>query len=936
MSPVNFNSEIVMNWLRWPLASLLLTCAVSTRATQESGPILLKPFEQTPEAVDLDPPLPEPTPNPTPKIAGPIAPAGDQPPGALAGRIIYTSGGHGWCWYGSYWSLGRGVLNAMNEDYGNVDQMTLFVYYCFNAGATVVPLRPVGNQTNEVVVDNTSPTVTWNGVWENSSSGVYFGPANAVPYRYANSSVAETATATYTPNLPAAGFYPVYTWVYSSANRGNQLYRIRHTGGESRVRIPHHMVGNGWVYLGTYYFNAGASAIQGAVVISNLAEGAPGGKVVIADAIRFGNGMGDVDRGGGISTYPREEECSRYWIQRALGQGQPASIYDGSGNDESDNVGAPIRMAREMNREAEGNMYKRVYLGFHSNATTGNPDTATSRGVLGLYNNESLFPGTSTSNQFRLAQLVGAEINSDLLAIASPPLELGWYSRSSPTFARSDYAFGEIRGDVLNYEMDATIIEVAFHDNISDAKLLRDPKVRNWMARASYQAIVRYMNEFDGLPLVFLPEPPVNVRARALGTDLVINWSAPIPQGGSGAPTNYVIYTSTNGYGFGNRVAGAGAGVLSLTLTNLAPDTDYYFRVAAVNAAGESLPSETVGCRRAGNPLASRILVVNGFTRFDRNLNLRQTPTARQYKPPGHNANTGTMERILPRQANSFDYVVPHGKAIAATTKMGFDSCQIQAATNGMVNLADYDIIIWACGNQSTADRTFNSLAQARLSAFLGAGGRLFVSGSEIGWDLDRASGPSVGDRNFLRIRLHASLNGDANDNSGIYSFSPTAGSLFSGNLAGTFDDGSKGIYWVGFPDALTPVGQGARAALQYPGYAGGAAGIAYDGSAGGGKVVYWGFPFETIPSETVRNAYLGDVLRFLSRPVRLRVAEVTPGGQPRIVLEGEPGLTYTLQRSSDLVDWTAAGVVPCPVGEADFLDTPAAGPRFYRAVLAF
>ena len=45
----------------------------------------------------------------------------------------------------------------MNEDTGNVDQMTMFVYQCFNAGATVVPMRPVGNQTNEVVLDNVDP-----------------------------------------------------------------------------------------------------------------------------------------------------------------------------------------------------------------------------------------------------------------------------------------------------------------------------------------------------------------------------------------------------------------------------------------------------------------------------------------------------------------------------------------------------------------------------------------------------------------------------------------------------------------------------------------------------------------------------------------------------------------------------------------------------------
>ncbi len=63
--------------------------------------------------------------------------------------------------------------------------------------------------------------------------------------------------------------------------------------------------------------------------------------------------------------------------------------------------------------------------------------------------------------------------------------------------------------------MDATLLEVAFHDNASDAALLRDPKVRNWVARGAYHAVVRYMNQYDGGALNYLPEPPYNVRAVA-------------------------------------------------------------------------------------------------------------------------------------------------------------------------------------------------------------------------------------------------------------------------------------------------------------------------------------------------------------------------------------------------------------------------------------
>ncbi len=916
---------------------LVFSSLLPAFATQESPGLPDAPFYPTPDNPNLDK-VAAGAASPSRAVAktvGPIAPAGSQPAGALSGRIIFTSAGHGWAWSGTAWALGRPILNSMNEDYGNVDQMTLFAYYCFNAGATVVPMRPIGNQTNEVVLDNTSAAVSWSGDWTDSSSSVYYGAPGAVPYRFATTASNETATATYAPTIPAAGFYPVYTWVLSGANRGNQLYRVNHTGGQSQVRVPHDMVGNGWVYLGTYYFEAGSNATRAAVIISNFGESPAGGTVVVADAIRFGNGMGDVDRGGGVSGYPREEECSRYWVQRSLGQGQSSTLYDNPTlNDSDDNVRAPIKMAVEMNRESAGSMYRRLYVGFHSNAGGG-------RGVLGLYNDPRLSPSVETNsntpNQYRLAQLLGTEVNNDLCAMTAPPLELAWYNRGANiTYARTDYAFGEINNNTIGSEFDASMVEVAFHDDVSDAKLLRDPKARNWVARASYHAVVRYMNQFDGVPLNLLPEPPYNARALASNDAVVVSWSAPLAQAGSGAPAGYTVYVSGDGYGFGSLVVLTGA-ISSVTITNLAADTDYYFRISAFNAGGESFPSETVGCRRASSAWSSRVLLVNGFTRFERGLNLRQTPAAQHYRPPGHDGNSGTVERVLPGRDNAFDYVVPHGKAIAAAGLMGFDSCQAQAVTNGTINLPDYRIVVWQAGNQSTADRTFNLAAQGRLSAFLAAGGNLFVSGADIAWDLDRASGPTAADRDFLHQQLHASLGGDTNNDSGVYTFSAPAASIFAGAPAGLFDDGSRGIYWVGYPDALTPFGPGATVALNYPGYAGGAAAVAYDGSAGGGKVIYLGFPFETITSAATRQSYMAKALKYLSRQVRFDSVAQAADGTTELSLTGEPGLTYAIDASADFVNWTALTNIVNPAGQFGFIDGSARSARkYYRARVSF
>ncbi|MEL6740726.1 MAG: hypothetical protein AAFP26_08725, partial [Planctomycetota bacterium] len=291
-----------------------------------------------------------------------------QPGGALSGKIVYLHGGHGWTAnnLGSgAWFTQRPETFEIVEDLLNQDLMRFQADALWNAGATVVPLRPIGHQPIEVIVDNDDAGATFSGPWSDSNQAQFFGDPGDVPYRFANTSAVETAVARYTPDLPEAGFYPVYTWALLSGNRVEQLYRVTHTGGTTELRIDHRRVGSGLVYLGTYHFDAGTA---GFVEISNQ-SGTPG--VVIADAIRFGNGMGDIDRGGGISGETREDEAALYWIQAQLGQGTPTSAYRVSSDDGTASVGAPTRWAEHMNNSAVGTLSDRVFLSHHSNAAGG-------------------------------------------------------------------------------------------------------------------------------------------------------------------------------------------------------------------------------------------------------------------------------------------------------------------------------------------------------------------------------------------------------------------------------------------------------------------------------------------------------------------------------------------------------------------------------------
>jgi hypothetical protein len=225
---------------------------------------------------------------------------------------------------------------------------------------------------------------------------------------------------------------------------------------------------------------------------------------------------------------------------------------------------------------------------------------------------------------------------------------------------------------------------------------------------------------------------------------------------------------------------------------------------------------------------------------------------------------------------------------------MAFDSCQRDAVVSDQISLTNYPIVIWGAGNQLT--NVFSSAAQTRVTDFLNGGGHLFASGSQIARSLGRNSGPTAADRAFLTNQLHCMLTSDANTNSGIYTVTAVGGSIFAGNGNATFDNGSKGIYWVQYPDVLTPSGTGATAAINYSGAA--AAGVCYDGSAGGGRVVVFGFPFETITSATLRNNYMADILDFFPTATP---PEITTQPQSQTVAAGA-NATFSL---------TAAGTAP-------------------------
>ncbi|HVT30073.1 MAG TPA: N-acetylmuramoyl-L-alanine amidase [Lacipirellulaceae bacterium] len=789
--------------------------------------------------------------------------------GALDGKVVFVSGGHGIGWNGSafaterpdYWEANGDTSDGdLVEDFGNQDQMSIYADDALRAGATVVPMRPVGHQLNEVVLDNDSPDVSFTGSWSNSANTRFYdedygATADAVPYKFAGTTTGPaTAFATYTPNIPEAGFYPVYTWVHWGTDRTVQTYTINHTGGSTEVKVDHSVVGDGWVYLGTYHFDAGKSTDEGSVVISNQAP--LNGRVVIADAIRFGNGMGDYIESGapGVSGAPREDEDSFHWIARSIGQGTTISSVLGSDT----NVSAPSDFAEYM---YHGNFGGALYIGFHSNGSTGAP-TSTGRGARGLYDNSS---SQRTPNQVALATLMGDQVNQDFQNL-NGVFEYDWTTDTTNT--DSHINFGEINLG-QNAEMDATIVEVAYHDNLEDNALLRDPKVRDQIARSVYQGTVQYFATY-GSPAVTntsMPTTPTNVRAVSSASGQVtISWSAgpTSPASVYGDPaTGYVVYASVDGYGFDGGTVVSGGGASSVTLSGYDPNTPYYFKVAATNAGGESEASEVVAALPSGG--SKQVLIVNGFDRIDRTQDFFYPYTQDGYSTPDPD---GFTNRVWPTYNNSHNYVIQVASAIeAAKPGVHFESTSNEAVINGAVNLNDYDTVIWILGDESSHDHTFDATEQTKLASFINTGGNLFVSGSEIGWDLDHLNNGRSFYENTLQTNYVA-------DDANTYAVTANAGGIFGGMSGFAFSNGSSfsqldgQMYNVDFPDVIAPQA-GAASALTYSGGTGGTAAIQAQGAGGKGSIVMFGFPFETITGAASRQEAMGRILDFFGVSVQ-------------------------------------------------------------------
>lgn len=323
--------------------------------------------------------------------------------------------------------------------------------------------------------------------------------------------------------------------------------------------------------------------------------------------------------------------------------------------------------------------------------------------------------------------------------------------------------------------------------------------------------------------VISIPNYPVSVPALSVPASFCVLDSASgivkIIVKPDALVAGYNVMLSHDGLTFGTPQYYPGH---SFAITGLAPDTLIYLKISAVGVAGgNSLYSEVLAATTYttnNDPW----LVVNGFDR----------PTA----------------------GNTYDFIRQHASAILhnSNTFNFVSSATNEAVCDSLILLQDFTAVDYILGEESSANETFSNEEQAILSL---SGTPLFVSGSEIGWDLGHLG--SASDKAFYNNYLMSSYVEDAPNGlaSTYYQItSPEIGTDFY------FDDGTHGTYDVRYPDVIQPYSlPEVYSDCYFTGFP-----AKYASVFNTLTVVYLTVPFETIYPESARQEYFNWVAETL------------------------------------------------------------------------
>lgn len=800
-----------------------------------------------------------------------------------------------WASHGRYydgkkdrWKWQRPNLFGTTED---LFTQTIVIPYLIpmleNAGAVVFTPRERDWQKNEVIVDNggrgyveDSGKETWKTAQENGfayHAGTYRDGENPFTQGTARAvkatKKADVSWASYQPNIPQGGKYAVYVSYQSLKNSvSDAQYIVMHKGQRTVFKVNQQMGGGTWVYLGTFDFDRGNNEFNRVVVTNSSSESG----VVTTDAVRFGGGMGNIERGGSCSGMPRCLEGARYSAQWA---GAPYSVY--SSKNGSDDYGDDINVRSNMtNWLAGGSTYvptlegKKVpielSLAVHSDAGY----TTVNDSIIG-----SLAICTTSFNDGRLNSGVSRMVSHDFADSLLTGLQRDISGKYRKWTRR--YLWDRNYSETRKPEVPSAIIETMSHQNFADMRRGLDPNFRFTLARSLYKTILRFVNGNHSVPSVVQPLPVSNFRIeRNSSGGLRLSWIAEKDeQEPTAVPTSYIVYTSEDGMGFDN-----GTVVYTSSFDFEAKKgVNYCFKVTALNRGGESFPSETLAAYLSKSAHAKDILVVDGFSRlsgpavvddysrqgFDlgSDIGVSYGLTAgwngRQQcfdKSRAGSEGEGSLgycgDELAGRfiMGNNRDGSVCHVKDIAMSGAYNVVGCSLEALDNNLVKLDHYNLVDIAFGLQRNDGhslvmyKTFSETLQSKLRSYAKSGGRILVSGAYVGSDMMQPH-----ERSFMSDVLKTTFTGtDTN-----------AGNNMVDGLGLSFDiirQINDRHFAATSVDRIAACDGRSFAAMRYQD--GSTAGVAYDGTDY--KSFVMGYPYECINNVRTRQQVMKGLLGFL------------------------------------------------------------------------
>ena len=826
---------------------------------------------------------------------------------ALYNKNIALWHSHGWYYEPSLhrWEWQRARLFQTVEDlYPMAFTLQMLVPMLENAGAVVLMPRERDWQVHEVIVDNDGSS--GKSIYVSSDpDSLYKGKVGfgmgTPPYIDENPftlgtwqqlPVARKASGSFQwiADIPEAGEYGVYVSYHSLAESADDArYSVHHAGGVTEFSVNQRMGGGTWIYLGRFHFEKGLNPAIGKVVLSN--ESGNRKAIITADAVRFGGGMGNIERKGLTGMRPRYQEAARYYLQYA---GFPDSLVWKLNSPEEDYkddfqsrgewvsylMGAPS--GPTANKSVKGlGIPVDLSFAFHTDAGITNNDTVI--GTLGIFSTnyrKGPFPsGLSRMASRDLADLIQTQVVDDIRAIYDP----AWTRRGL-----WDQAYSE----AFRPNVPSMMLELLSHQNLMDARFGQEPMFRFHISRAIYKGMGRFLSSLYGTEFIVQPLPVDHLCTGLLADGgITLSWSpVPDPLEPTANPERYRVYTSVNGRGFDQGIT---VNENFFTLDGAHADSIYSFRVTALNGGGESFPSEVVSaCNQSDSK--GYVLIVSAFDRtggaawFDDTAHSGFLPMVDQGVPwhedlhtvgaqydylksspwldddsPGHGASYADLEEVV-IPGNSFDFPLVHGASIAGAG-YSFVTFSDEAVEDDSMELERFDVIDFIAGEERTTrlpknDSTsvyqvFPGKMLEKLSGYLGRGGSIFISGAHIASDV-HANGQDSVVAALFKYRWRTS---NASRSGAFYFMDGTFGKYTDTYHFNTGIDPE--IYTVEGADALEPAGPGAMTLIRYRENNASAA-VAFRGAY---RLIAMGFPFETIMDPSTRDQMMKEILSYLT-----------------------------------------------------------------------